>query len=248
MLLARQQGLDVVLLSAGEEGSPAAKNQLAALLLGDQLHLFDCRLGMPIPGPGQKGIATLEQVKADDALLRQLDLDAEHRYPLESGDFEHVVAHVEASPLGLARRMALVESRLAGKHKLVLASPGANLVERLKKVPGISDAGLWIWPFEVALLQSKLGSDDMFTREMLVFQLTPDLFKGRSYYFKGSYTGDNGAKKYFLQSRHSDEFIERYKLPPEALQRVKKEDISKVEALQIVQLRRARRTPATGWG
>ena len=150
------------------------------------------------------------------------------------------MAYVEASPLSLARRMALVESRLAGKHKLVLASPGANLVERLKKVPGISDAGLWTWPFEVALLQSKLGSDDMFTREMLVFQLTPDLFKGRSYYFKGSYTGDNGAKKYFLQSRHSEESLDAYKLPPEAMQRVKKEDISKVEALQIVQLRRAR--------
>ncbi len=239
-LLARQQGLDVVLLSTAAPGVAKAEPWLAALVAGDDLYLFDCRLGLPIPGPEGRVVATLAEVAADDALLRKLDLDAAHPYPAKAGDFEHVVAYVEASPFSLSKRMALVELRLTGKRKLALTSPGATLAERLKKIPHVDDARLWQWPFEVALAQAKQTGDEMRPREMWVFATNPDLFKARALTFKGVYDGANGAKRYYLQSRPPESVISEYKLPADVARRYSKEDISKVEAANIVTLRRVR--------
>ncbi len=100
-LLARQQGLDVVLLGFEAYGDKPARLWLPALLSGDHLYLFDCRLGLPIPGPEGKGVATLAQVVADPELLRRLDLDEAHSYPVTADDLQHVVAFVEGSPRSL---------------------------------------------------------------------------------------------------------------------------------------------------
>ena len=150
LLLARQQGLDVVPLGLEDPATKKVRPWLSALALGDDLYLFDCRLGLPIPGPTPGSIATLAQLTADPQLLRNLDLDAEHPYPVTAEDLQHVVAFVEGSPASLSYRMALVESRLAGKHKMALTSPGTKLAQRIQKLPGIQDVRLWKLPFDVA--------------------------------------------------------------------------------------------------
>ena len=138
--------------------------------------------------------------------------------------------------------MALVESRLAGKHKMVLTSPGSALAERVKKVPHVSDAKLWTLPFEIALWQAKLNDRQVKEagREMVLFQLRPMLLAGRALYFKGAYGGDKGAKKHFLNARPADAVIEEYKLPAEMAQRVSKDDIPKLEAIQTFVSRQAK--------
>ncbi len=91
-LLARQQGLDVVALALpAKDGAEQPRFWLTALAFDDELYLFDPRLGLPIPGPGGKGVATLKQVLADEALLRQLDVDDERRYPIAHADLEKIV-------------------------------------------------------------------------------------------------------------------------------------------------------------
>ncbi len=246
ILLARQQGLDVVLLAPADRPEqapgPLPGPWLTALESQGELYLFDCSLGLPIAGPRGQGVATLAQAGSDEQLLRRLDLDGEHRYPLAADDLKRVVAYVEAAPPSLSRRMALVESRLAGKHKLALTSPSSALAERLKKIPQVSDAKLWTWPFEVALWQSKLDTESRKAadREMLVFKVIPELFKARSLYFKGACDGDTGAKKYFLEMRPPDASINDYKLPAEYARQVKKEDLSRIEATQIVLMKQAK--------
>jgi tetratricopeptide (TPR) repeat protein len=247
-LLARQQGLDVVLLALAEgEGKPP-RPWLPALATGDQLYLFDARLGLPIPGPNGKAVATLAEVKADDALLRRLDLDEAHPYPVKSSDLDRVVALVEASPQALSKRMALVESRLAGKRKMILVSPGNKLAEQVKKLPGVSDARLWNQPFDIWLWQSKLGQRELQAagREMVVFQAMPTLLKARALYFKGAYDGETGAKQLLLKARPPDEMIEDYKLPREVAQKMRPEDIPRIEAAQAVILYEAKRN-ASFW-
>src|SRR5262249_54257986 len=46
----------------------------------DQIYLFDPRLGIPLPGPGEKGIATLAEVQGKDSPLRQLNFDEKLHY------------------------------------------------------------------------------------------------------------------------------------------------------------------------
>ena len=242
LLLARQQGLDVVMLGLADENGKNVRPWSPALLSSGELYLFDSRLGLPIPGPEGKGVATLSQVVADEQLLRAFDLDEDRKYPIGGEDLRHVVAFVEASPSSLSRRMALVESRLAGKHKMVLTSPGGELVDRVKKASHINDAKLWPYPFEVWLAQSKRSEAEMqaAAREMMIFRVIPSLMRGRSLYFKGVYDGEKGAKKYLIETRPSDAMIESYKLSGDDAKKFRPEDVPKIEATQTVLMKRGK--------
>ena len=242
VLLARQQGLDVVMLGLADEDGKNVRPWLPALFSGGELYLFDCRLGLPIAGPDGRGVATLKDAVADDRLLRKLDLDEQNPYPVHAVDLQHVVAFVEATPASLSRRMALVESRLTGKHKLVLASPGSGLTERLKTVPHVADAKLWPWPFQVTLGRSRANPNETkaAAQEMVVVQTIPTILSARAMYFKGKYDGSTGAKAKLLDARPPDTAFDSFRLPQEQAQRFSREVISQVEAAHIVVMKHAK--------
>ena len=242
MLLARQQGLDVVLLAIADEEGGKPRPWLPALVSGGELYLFDSRLGLPIRTADGQGVATLSQVAADEQWLRALDLDEEHRYPVAAEDLKRVVALVEATPHSLSRRMALIESRLAGEHKMVLVSHPGDLAERVKELPHVSDARLWQRPFEVWRSRTNLSREQIeaAAREMLVFSAVPSLMSGRALSFEGAYDGKEGAKVNLLNARPSDATIESFRLPDRIARNIKREEISHQEAARIVLLRLAK--------
>lgn len=158
LLLARQQRLPVVMLALGESQNPEElKPWIPALVLargeGDarktHLYLFDPALGIPIPGPGGKGIATLTDVAADDSLLRRLDLDRRRPYPIKAEDLKQVTALVEASPGYLSRRMKFVEANLSGDHRTALAVQPTKIEAQLTGVEHVrAKVELWTRPYE----------------------------------------------------------------------------------------------------
>lgn len=217
-LLARQLGLDVVLLTLPEEGHPR-RIWLPALLLEKDLYLFDARLGMPIPGPQGKGIATLAQVAADDSLLRALDLDAKHPYPVHAADLHDIVPWIEASPGYLSKRMKLVQSRLAGANNVVLTANADALAGRLQDVAGLASPVLWPLPYEVAEKRSHLDAATLqaMAMEQNVYMLQPQLVTGRARQFKGQFDGPQGAKMAYMQARPSNSALLEAKMPPQQL-------------------------------
>jgi hypothetical protein len=248
ILLARQQGLDVVMLGLADEDGKSVRPWLPALVSDDNLYLFDCRLSLPIPGPVPNSVATLAQVMADEKLLGRLDLDADHPYPVRPDDLKHVMAYVEGSPASLSHRMALVESRLTGKHKMKLTSPGSTLADRIKRLPHVAEVKLWPVPFEVS--HSKAGRSAEQTRlavrEMVLYQAMPTLKRGRALHFKGEYEGLQGAKASYLNARPPDEYLDDFKLPPETVKKIPVEAIAKVEAAQILLMREGKQN-ASFW-
>ncbi len=253
ILLARQQGLDVVYLGiAGQDGEPD-RPWLPALLVGEQLYLFDLELGLPIPGSQPASVATLADVAADPGLLKKLDLDAEHPYSITPGDLKHVVAFVEGSPPALSLRMALVESRLVGDQKLKLTSPGSTLAERIAKLPNIARVELWPMPFEVSLeiAQRDEKSQNALLKETIIYQAMPTLKKGRALHFKGQFDGAAGAKTQYLNARPPDDYIANYTLPEHLVQQYMKQGyssqaIAKLEAAQSLMMRDAKQA-ASFW-
>ncbi|MCX7427089.1 MAG: hypothetical protein NTW96_15875 [Planctomycetia bacterium] len=221
VLLARQQGIDAVVLALPSE-EDSTKGQLENWAVGildeGKLYLFDPRLGLPIPAPGgvkfdedgQLDVqpATLEQVTKDPSLLRQLDLDASHPYPVTAERLNKVVALVEASPAYLAARMKLVESRLAGKQKVVLTANPSALAKRLEAVPGLAETRLWLWPYQVMLKRSRLSpeAEAKVKTAMLPFRVGKynQLWKGRLLHLKGELTGPKCATYYYQEARLSD--------------------------------------------
>ena len=148
MLLARQAGLDVVLLATPDPRSPETlRPWVTALVSGDQLYLFDFTYGLPIPGPGGKGIATLSQTAADDSILRQMDIPGDRVYPKKAADIEKVTSLIEASPGYLSRRMKLFESQLSGNDSTVLSTSPSALAAKLHDIKHIADVKLWAMPY-----------------------------------------------------------------------------------------------------
>jgi len=253
ILLARQQGLDVVYLGIEEGEGGAVRPWLPALLSDDQLYLFDMELGLAVPGPKPGSVATLAEVVADPGLLRKLDLDAEHPYPVTEENLKHVVAFVEGMPQSLSRRMALVESRLVADQRLKLMSPGSALAERVAKLPNIARVELWPVPFEVILSASQRDekAQNAALRETVIYQAMPSLKRGRALHFKGHYDGEDGAKAQYLAARQSDDYIAKYTLPPDVAQQYLKQGysaqaIARLEAAQSLMMRDAKQA-ASYW-
>jgi hypothetical protein len=139
-LLARQQGLDVVTLAfPGRTIPPRPRPWASALLLKDQLYLFDMRLGLPIPGKEPQGIATLQQVLDDPSLLSQLDIDDKNTYRVEKADLAEVSALLDVVAANLSQRMQHAEAQLAGDHRTLLTVSLTPLRERLRACRGIYD-------------------------------------------------------------------------------------------------------------
>ncbi len=61
----RGNTLDAMLPQQGRTASRRAARPrvvwICGVLIGDQIYLFDARLGLEVPGPGGQGVATLEQ-------------------------------------------------------------------------------------------------------------------------------------------------------------------------------------------
>ncbi|MCE9554732.1 MAG: hypothetical protein K8T91_15355, partial [Planctomycetes bacterium] len=147
MLLARQQHLDVVLLATPDPKTPGQfRVWLPALLHQGNLYLFDMNLGVPVPGPKGKGIATLKEAADDASVLTQLDVEGAV-YPVRAADLKEVLALIEADVPYLSRRTKLVESHLTGERKMVLSVAPAKLAEQLKKSPHLGAARIWLWPY-----------------------------------------------------------------------------------------------------
>ncbi|MGD0653287.1 MAG: hypothetical protein ABSA16_02985 [Thermoguttaceae bacterium] len=223
ILLARQQGLDAVILAPAdaEKNTPDAGKIMplrpwcAAVLIDNNAYLFDPLLGMPIPG--KDGIrhdaqgrlelqpATLAEIIADPALLRRLDIDSQKTYPIKPSDLRNLAALVEASPGGLSYRMKLIESRLAGNQKMVLTTSATAQAEHWKSLPGIGKAQLWLLPYETVRRRSQLTAREIAGQlgEFMRFYALPNapLAKGRLLQLKGLFSGEDGATVFYQSAR-----------------------------------------------
>ncbi|HVT28133.1 MAG TPA: transglutaminase family protein [Lacipirellulaceae bacterium] len=196
-LLCRQQGIDVVLLSPSaaitSEGKSAPKMAaseywIPAVLSDGQLYLFDVRLGLAIPGSGGKGIATLEQARKDDSILRELDVDGA-KYPLNSASLKNIDIGLVADPFSLSRRASQVETNLTGDDRLILTARPTKLAGQLKAISGIRAVRLWKFPFQTLHDQLTLGKSARHEQAIAFepFAMRPGLWKGRVLQFQGKH-------------------------------------------------------------
>jgi hypothetical protein len=204
-LLCRQQGLDVVVLTpaaASADGSGDERQQspppafsLPAVSIKGQLHVFDPKLGLPIPGPDGKGIATLEQLRTDAALLRRLDLP-DSPYPLSSEQLQQVSANIVADTFDLSRAAFQLERKLTRDNRVTLTTSPTAVAERLKATSGIAAVRLWEVPFKVMrdglnLLHAGRQADALAFEP---FAWRPSLWKARMLHFQGRRRSTSDAR------------------------------------------------------
>ena len=223
ILLGRQAGLDIVMLAIPEaEGTGGSRPWLPAVLLAGELYLFDTALGLPIPGPEGKGIATLEQVVANESLLKQLNLPGDDAYGVQTADLSVVSALIDAELASLAVRMRLLEPAILGKRKMTLTTRPSDLAKELRACKHIASASLWRVSIEAELYQSILPQvleadpPRRQARDRLLSLFAPGrpMMYARHLHLQGKFDtppeeeGQLGARQRYAQMRLSDNRID----------------------------------------
>jgi hypothetical protein len=213
VLLARQLGIDVVMLAVDDGAGDDPTPWLAAALVESRLYLFDSQLGLPVPGPGGEGIAHLEEVIQQPELLRQLDLAPDALYGMRPFRLESILALVDATPAYLSQRMWLLQSRLAGEDQLVLTVSPASISQRLRRLGSIRRVNLWNVPLEAIQLKHELAQDRTRAAAWLEehrLVTYPTLAVGRNWHLRARLTdqsGQPGAIHYYLECLVPDQEI-----------------------------------------
>jgi hypothetical protein len=223
--LARERNILTVWLGLGSgDNSSPVKLWLMGVPVGDEIFLFDSRLGIPVPGPNQKGIATLRQASSDESILRRLNVVGLFKYPLESKDIKNVVALIDADSAAITGRMKRLQESLTSDQRTELWLDVDAIAERLKKIPGLSAVQYWTMPLlaqvyaeelEKRLLEPNEFSARYMQRFAMYLNDTP-LISAKYKHLQGEWSNDDekqGAMALYMACRVPEEDLE--KLPYE---------------------------------
>ncbi len=128
---------------------------ICAVRIGEKLYLFDARLGLEIPGPGGKGVATLDDVVADPAILEQMNLPGESPYGTSRaslvGSPTRIGIYIDSSQGYFSPKMKLLQSELGGKYRTILYRDPAEERDAFARAFGKHFGGMTLWglPLEV---------------------------------------------------------------------------------------------------
>lgn len=240
--LLRHAGLDGVMLATGPAESP--RPWVPAVISGSEAYLFEPTYGLPIPGPGGEGVATARQAASDPTVLAGLSLP-DRSYPVQAADMQRLSILVAADPWLLARRMHLLDKRMAGSRAVSLSIFPSAVAERAREaLPHESveavTAGLWEFPWETAIRRREPAVQAALARELAVMTLAMEqpvgrdglqrsrimrpLYAARVREFRGDLNGPDGAKAAYLAARPTTAAINAAvaPLPPQQADRVKR--------------------------
>lgn len=167
--LCRQLGIDAGLIvyepasgagdaSAKQDDATPERRSLAwivTVIVEGKPYLFDCGLGMPIPGPDGKGVATLFQAMDDPSVLSQLDLPGRpystHQDVLSKAK---ITVMLDSTVGQMSPRMRQLQLNLAGRDRMMLFRDPAEEDAVFAKALGDRFGGtsLWKLPIEVNTL------------------------------------------------------------------------------------------------
>lgn len=127
-LLAQQLKLPTVIVEP-KLPDDAAKSVLVGVVIDPEIYLFDATVGLPIPAVDDDlkqvqitKVATLQQVLANDAVLRQLDLEG-NPYPYQSEHFRAAKLAVIGDSTLWSRRSEALQNGMAKESTAVVFQP-----------------------------------------------------------------------------------------------------------------------------
>ena len=140
---------------------------ICAALIDGQAYLFDARVGLPIPGPGGEGVATLEQAMTDPSILERMNLPGEDPYGTSMASLlaspTKIGVLIDSSQGYFSPKMKLLQGELAGKNRTILHRDVTEFRRHFAAVLGdrLGTVGLWSLPVEV---ETRLFTDSQFVK------------------------------------------------------------------------------------
>lgn len=225
--LCRQADIPAAVLGTIDEQSGESKPFCVGVLIGQEIYLFEPKLGIFVPGPGQVGIATLSQARRDPVVLRRLGIAGldEFTYPVRSDDVQQCVALLNVLPEAISPRMAQLQSGLTGDKRMKVYVDADGLAEQFDQVTGIGRIEIWDVPLlaEVykSVCQEYAERDPVFNFWYIArwammdaeFDMAEKLSRGRWRHLTGQFADieeedEEGARTLYLTQRAPEFEIE----------------------------------------
>jgi hypothetical protein len=153
MVLCRQLGVDVGLLTYTPSGGKEPVIWTCTALIEGKPYLFDTRIGLEIPGPGGDGVATLDDALRDPAVLDRLDLPGQLPYGTTRAALlasaSKIGVLLDSSPAYRAPRMALLQGSLAGKNRTILYRDPVDERDQFAQALGAHAGKVALWELPV---------------------------------------------------------------------------------------------------
>lgn len=146
--LCRQANIPAAVIGTIDGKSGKVTPFFVGVLVADDIYLFEPRLGIFVPGPGQEGIATLAQARRDELVLRRLSIAGldEFTYPIDKNDVQQCAAMFNLSAIAISPRMQQLQQGLTGNRRMNVYVDPDDLAKKFDAVTGISSVRMWDVP------------------------------------------------------------------------------------------------------
>ncbi|MCA9131308.1 MAG: hypothetical protein KDB22_29690 [Planctomycetales bacterium] len=223
--LATQRGIDTCWIATKPSEGPG-KLWAVGALIGEQIYVFEPKLGIPVLDPDKPALATLQDALKNERVLRRLDLPGQFEYALDQEQIQSFQFLVDAPPSSATARMKILQESLLGAERMVTYRDVDALANRLTGLFPEAPVSLWLVP---ALAQVNAAE----VREMLrttnpnamrylamhgVWLSENPAANGRILHLKGQFenTDDGqGALTMYIETRIDNERLEKIMYDPD---------------------------------
>jgi hypothetical protein len=224
--LLQQADVSSVALAIEDAESKELNMWAIGVPIGEEIYLFEPQWGLPIPGPGEIGIATLKDAKSDPSVLRRANLPGQFEYPVTTNDLSRLVALIDVEPFAFSHAMFAIEPMLAGTNRMNVYVDVNEVVTQLEKSFDTQSIRMWELPlmathYNVAT-RKKLFDQNEFSFNYIskygVFFTDTAMNQARKDHFEGAFepTDDRGgALKNYMSLRVDDATLDKLSFDPQ---------------------------------
>lgn len=157
LALCQQADLPACILKVSASKHEPLRYWVAGVLVGSEIYLFDCRLGMPVLNAEQNGLATLSQAISDELVLRRMNVPGLFNYPFQKQDIQYCSALLMLNPLAMSDRFCLLQKCLSGDFRVNVFDDPECLHTFFSSTQGVSSIGIWEIPLLASIYSAKLA-------------------------------------------------------------------------------------------
>ena len=213
MALCRQLNVDTGLIVLKRPGTDQFVRWICVVLVDGKPYLFDLRVGLAIPGPGGRGVATLDDAATDPEVLDRLDLPGHSAYGVTAADLAGKVRILVDSGSGIySPRMRELQEKLAAKNRMILFRDPAAQRDAFRSALGSRLDAVELWPVPL-MVETRLFKDPAFVEASLyplqLFnpQRFAHLLRARLAQLRGRIDGEGGAIQTYVSFRMAEGLI-----------------------------------------
>ncbi|GAB5401831.1 MAG: hypothetical protein Aurels2KO_00620 [Aureliella sp.] len=225
--LAAQRGINTYWIAVDAADGKPGKIWTIAVVIGEQLFLFEPKHGFPIVDPDASRFATLADATSNERVLRRLNLPGQFEYALSKDDLKDLKLYIDVAPCSDSSRMKMLQTNLLNDERMNVYHNIEDRITQAQQLAPGSTAEIWRLPMLAQLHAGRVRElmrtpnerSQRYMAEHAVWLMENSVSDGRFKHMQGKFEntedGQVGALKLYIDSRIDDQRISQLEFSPE---------------------------------